>query len=187
MAMSRHNHLRALCEGAIMIAACALLNYLRIYRMPWGGSVDLAMLPIIVFSVRWGLARGLTVGAVCGVLQYFLGNAGSAVSWESILGDFLFAYMAVGLAGLFRRRSYGAVWGSLAGGGARFVVHFIVGATVWKKYMPDIFLGMKMSSPVVYSLLYNGCYMIPNIILAAVISWLLYFPLKKQLRGEDIV
>lgn len=49
-----HRKLRTLTEGAILIALAEILSFLPLYKMPWGGSLDLAMLPIIVFCVRWG-------------------------------------------------------------------------------------------------------------------------------------
>lgn len=45
---------RALTEGAVMIAAATVLGYLRIFRFPFGGSVDLSLLPILVYCLRWG-------------------------------------------------------------------------------------------------------------------------------------
>ena len=41
---------RALVEGAIMIALATILGYLRLYRFPFGGSVDLALIPILIFA-----------------------------------------------------------------------------------------------------------------------------------------
>lgn len=41
--------LRAICEGAIFIAAATVLSLIPIWKMPQGGSFDLAMLPIIIF------------------------------------------------------------------------------------------------------------------------------------------
>ena len=59
--MQSHKQLRALTEGAILIALAEILSFLPLYKMPWGGSLDLAMLPIIVFCVRWGFGPGLIV------------------------------------------------------------------------------------------------------------------------------
>ena len=46
--------IRALCEGAILIAVAQILSLIPLWKYPWGGSVDLAMLPILLFCVRWG-------------------------------------------------------------------------------------------------------------------------------------
>ena len=69
---------------------------------------------------------------------------------------------------------------------ARFLVHYVVGATVWAAYMPDEFFGMSMHSPWFYSLLYNLAYMLPNIIICLVVFAAIYRPLGKYLRGEDL-
>ena len=56
--------------------------------------------------------------------------------------------------------------------------------TVYAQYMPDEFMGMSMNSSVVYSLLYNGTYMLPNTILAIVICALLIKPAAKLPQAE---
>lgn len=179
------NNLRRLCEGAIMVAIAQILSYIKLWEMPWGGSIVLAMVPIILFSVRWGLGSGLLAGFVFGVLQ-FMFDGGFAIGWQSIIGDYLLAFTVLGLAGLMKGKKLGVFWGTLIGGIARFLVHYVVGATIWAAYMPDTFFGMTMTSPWIYSLLYNIAYMGPNIIITLVIFGLLYVPMKKYMLGQDI-
>lgn len=179
------NNLRRLCEGAIMVAIAQILSYIKLWEMPWGGSIVLAMVPIILFSVRWGLGSGLLAGFVFGVLQ-FMFDGGFAIGWQSIIGDYLLAFTVLGLAGLMKGKKLGVFWGTLIGGVARFLVHYVVGATIWAAYMPDTFFGMTMTSPWIYSLLYNIAYMGPNIVITLVIFGLLYVPMKKYMLGQDI-
>lgn len=179
------NNFRRLCEGAIMVAIAQILSYIKLWEMPWGGSIVLAMVPIILFSVRWGLGSGLLAGFVFGVLQ-FMFDGGFAIGWQSIIGDYLLAFTVLGLAGLMKGKKLGVFWGTLIGGVARFLVHYVVGATIWAAYMPDTFFGMTMTSPWIYSLLYNIAYMGPNIIITLVIFGLLYVPMKKYMLGQDI-
>ena len=179
------NNLRRLCEGAIMVAIAQILSYIKLWEMPWGGSIVLAMVPIILFSVRWGLGSGLLAGFVFGVLQ-FMFDGGFAIGWQSIIGDYLLAFTVLGLAGLMKGKKLGVFWGTLIGGVARFLLHYVVGATIWAAYMPDTFFGMTMTSPWIYSLLYNIAYMGPNIIITLVIFGLLYVPMKKYMLGQDI-
>ena len=124
------------------------------------------MVPLIILAMRQGYVKGVAVGLAFGILKYFLAS-GFAISWESILLDYSVAYAAVGVAGLLRAKKY-APLSALAGCFARFVVHFISGVTVYAKYMPEVFLGMPMKSATVYSVLYNGTYMLPNTILAII-------------------
>ena len=68
-----------------------------------------------------------------------------------------------------------------------FLVHYLIGVFVWGVYMPDEFFGMTMTSPWFYSLLYNGSYMLPSIILCVVVFALLYKPLKKYFTSADLL
>ena len=92
----------------------------------------------------------------------------------------------LGLAGLFHGKRGGAFIGTLVAGGARFLVHYVVGATIWAAYMPDEFFGMTMKSPWFYSLLYNLAYMLPNILITMVIFILIYKPLHKYIMAYDL-
>lgn len=177
--------LRGLVEGALFVAVAQILSMIKLWEMPWGGSVVLAMVPLILYSVRWGLGSGLAACFVFGVLQ-FMFDGGFAIGWQSILGDYLIAFTALGFAGLFHKHRYGVFLGSVVGGFARFLVHYVVGATVWAEYMPDSFFGMTMHSPWFYSLLYNLAYMLPNILITVVVFALLYKPLGKYFRSEDL-
>ena len=179
------SNLRSLCEGAIMVTIAQILSYIKLWEMPWGGSIVLSMVPIILYAVRWGLGSGLLAGFVFGVLQ-FMFDGGFAIGWQSIIGDYLLAFTVLGLAGLMKGKKLGVFWGTLIGGFARFLVHYVVGATIWAAYMPDTVFGMTMTSPWIYSLLYNIAYMGPNIIITLVIFGLLYVPMKKYLLGQDI-
>ena len=184
--MKKNLTLRALTEGAIFVALAQVLSYLKLWEMPWGGSVVLAMVPIVLYAVRWGIVPGLLAGFVFGILQFVL-DGGFAIGWQSIIGDYLLAFTAIGLAGLVKREKNGAIYtGTVIGGLARFLVHYVVGATIWAEYMPEEFFGMAMKSPWFYSLLYNIAYMGPNIIITLVIFLILNKPLGKYIRGEDL-
>ena len=176
---------RALVEGAILVAAAQVLSYLKLWRMPWGGSITLAMIPIVLYAVRWGLGNGLLAGFILGVLQFTL-DGGFALGWQSIIGDYLLAYTVLGLAGLMRGKRGGVFTGTLIGGFARFLVSYIVGATIWAEYMPDEFFGMTMHSPWFYSMLYNLAYMLPNIAVCLIVFAVLYKPLNRYVTGQDL-
>ena len=152
----------------------------------FGGSITLVMVPLILFAVRYGAPWGILAGVAFGTLKYFFAE-GFAVSWVSIIFDYSVAYGAVGLAGLFRVKDndYSKLpLAAFVGCLGRFVIHFISGVTVYAQYMPEEFMGMTMTSPVFYSVLYNGTYMLPNTILAIVICALLMKPAAKLPSAE---
>ena len=164
---------RRLCEGAMLVALAQILSMLKIYELPQGGSITLGMLPIILFAVRWGFGSGMLGATVFGLLQLIFDGA-YAWGWQSMIGDYILAFAVLGLAGLAHGRKHGLIWGTLIGCGARFLVHWAVGATVWAEYMPEEFFNMTMSSPWFYSALYNGSYMLPCAALTLIIGLVLY-------------
>ena len=178
-----HMKLRALCEGAVLVAVAEILSFIKLWEMPWGGSIVLSMVPLVLYAVRWGLGAGLLSGFVFGVLQ-FVFDGGFAIGWQSIIGDYLLAFTVLGLAGLFKGKFVPA---TIVACVARFLIHYVVGATIWAEYMPDVFFGITMKSPWFYSLLYNLAYMLPNIAITLVVFAVAYKPLKKYLTGEDLL
>ena len=93
---------------------------------------------------------------------------------------------ALGLAGLMHGKRGGIFTGTLIGSLGRFLVHYVVGATVWAEYMPESFFGMTMHTPWFYSLLYNLAYMLPNILICLLVFALLWVPMRKYLTGADL-
>jgi len=177
--------LRALCEGAILIALAQALGYLKLFELPQGGAITLSMLPIFLYCARWGFGPGMIASFAFSVLQLLLDGA-YAYSWQSMLGDYIVAFSLLGVAGLFHRQKYGFFYGTIAGCVLRFLSHYITGATVWAEYMPEKFFGMTMTTPWFYSALYNGSYMLIDMLLTLIVGILLWKPLGKYIRGEDI-
>jgi len=167
-----HHAIRCLCEGALMIALAEILSFLPLYKMPWGGAIDLAMLPIFIFCARWGFGPGLLASVAHAVLQTLF-EGGIAIGWQSIIGDFLLAYSVLGVAGLFWKLKGGFFIGTLVGSAMRFLVLYVVGATIWAEYMPEVFFSMTMTTPWIYSALYNGFYMVIDCIAILIIGALL--------------
>ena len=182
-------YVRALCEGAILLAVAIVLNYLSkvvFANMPNGGSVTLAMFPILFYAHRWGFGRGLLIGFAYGLLDMLL-DGGYAWGWQSILLDYLAAYTALGFGGLFQGKSWGIFPGIGLGCVARFLVHHISGITLYRILEPTAIEGFGLfSNPHVYSLVYNSIYMVPNTIIALVLAGILFAPMKKYFSGSDI-
>lgn len=128
-----NKNVRIVVEAGIMIALATLLSYIKLFKMPQGGSVTAgSMIPIIFFAYRWGGLYGILVGAVYGLLQYFLD--GYIVSIWSLLLDYPIAFACVGVAGFFKIRNTQdslaparIFIGSGVGLGLRYVAHVISG------------------------------------------------------------
>lgn len=181
-----HLRIRVLCEGAILVAIAQVLSYLKFTDLPNGGSITLATFPIVLFAVRWGVSKGLLVSFAFGLLQMIFDGA-YAWAWQSMLLDYLVAYTALGLAGLFHGKSWSIFPGAIVGCTARFIVHYISGVTIYRILAPTEIPGIgTFDNAVLYSIVYNGSYMLPCMVLAIVMAAVLYTPMKDYFAGKDI-
>ena len=192
----KKNTVRMLTESAIMIAIATVLSMIKI-DLPFGGGVTVvSMLPIVIISHRWGWRRGLVTAFVYSAIQLLLGldNVGYASSFIMAAGivllDYIIAYTVIGLSGLFDG-PLGKTRKSLAVGIAvtfclRFLCHLVTGAWIWGVWMPESFMNMTMTNPWIYSFLYNGWYMLAELVATEIVAMLIYAPLGKYIRGEDI-
>ena len=183
-----HLRIRALCEGAIMVALAQILSYIKLFpNLPNGGSITFAMFPILLFAVRFGLGKGLLAGFAFGLLQLIFDGA-YAWGWQSMLLDYLVAFTPLGLAGLFKGKSWGIFPGTVLGCAARFAVHYFSGVTIYRIYEPTEVPGIgTFDDAVLYSLVYNGAYMLPCMILALAVAGVLYVPMKRYYAGQDLL
>ena len=177
---------RMLTEGGIMVALALVLGLLKLYELPQGGSISLEMLPLFVFCIRWGFGYGLLACTAFGVLQVFVQGAVS-YGWASILLDYILAFMPLCLCGLGKGKPGGIFWGSVLGAFGRFVIHFISGITIYRIVAPTEVLGTTFDNPYLYSAVYNGSYVLVDLILCLVIFALSYGALKRYYTAQDLI
>lgn len=152
--------LKTLLVGALCIGLSFVLSYITIWKMPNGGSITPAsMLPIMIFAYIYGTPKGIIVGIAYGLLQ-MIQDPWLVNFWQVML-DYIVAFGALSLAGLFRKN---IIPGIICGCMGRFVSAFLAGVIFWGSYAPE---GV---SPVVYSLGYQATYIIPEMILCIVIT-----------------
>ena len=156
-------------EGAVIIAAAVVLNFFKLDLGPEGGSVNLVFIPLMVFALRRGVSWGFGAGLVFGVLKAIIGG-GIAYGWQSLLLDYAVAYALVGLTGLLPKRP---VLGTVIGAAGCLASFVLSGVLIWGEYMPDSFYGLTMRNVWIYSLLYNGSFVLCNEIIAAVVIYFL--------------
>ena len=94
------------------------------------------MLPIMIFSYVYGVKKGLLVGLAYGALQMFQDLF--AVHWLQVFLDYGVAFMALALAGLFRKKVSPTTFffGMLIAGVVRFAAHTVSGAIFFAEYAP---------------------------------------------------
>ncbi len=170
-----NNAIRALTEGAVMVALATILSLIKIIDLPYGGSVTIAsMLPIAVIAYRHGFGWGMITSVVFAIIQQLLGvsTLSYVTGWQSVLAvvllDYIVAYAFVGLAGMFRKMIKNQAL-SLCLGSAivcllRYMCHVISGATVWAG------LSIPTEAAIIYSFSYNATFMVPETIILLVIT-----------------
>ncbi len=183
--MKSHLRIRALCEGAIFVALATVLSLFKLFSLPQGGSVNLAMVPLLLYCVRWGAKDGVLAGLVYGILQLFIDGA-YAWGWQSIILDYILAFPLLGLAGLFHGKTWGVFVGPVVGCVCRFAAHFISGITVFRILTPTELLGRTFVNPYLYSAVYNGSFILVDLAICLVIFAIVFVPLKKYFLGKDL-
>lgn len=153
--------------SSVMIALGAVLSFVRVMELPLGGSVTLlSMLPICMISICYGNRWGVFCSFLYVLLQIvtdagkLMGYGMTPVTWIACLVfDYIIAFGVLGFSGMFRKRgTVGQCVGIAVSLVIRFVSHFISGAVVFGAFAPE---GWNVY---VYSLCYNGSYMLPELL-----------------------
>ena len=158
---------RMLANAAICMALSFLLSYIRLFKLPQGGSVTAAsLLPIIAFAYSYGTAPGLVVGIAYGFLQ-MIQDPWIVSPIQAVL-DYPLAFGCIALAGVARKLpdAYGWLVGVLLAGVGRFVCHVLSGVVFFAEYAEGSGL-----SPFAYSLSYNSFVFVDLAICAVVIAF----------------
>lgn len=143
---------KKLVFSAAAIALAMITSMIKLFDPPSGGSVTLcSMLFICLIGYWYGFGSGLLAAIAYGFLQ-LISNP-FIISIPQMLTDYVFAFGALGLSGIFSNKKHGLVLGYLLGVSGRFVFTFLSGLIFFGSYAADY----GMSAPV-YSFLYNGSY-----------------------------
>ncbi len=154
--------IKSLTFMAISISLAVILSFVKVYDMPQGGSITLcSMFFITIVGYMFGPASGILAGITFGLLR--LAIKPEVYAPFQVVLDYLFGFGLLGLSGFFSKVKGGFYIGYIAGTVGRFVAVFLSGVLFFGIYAPE---GMNVF---VYSLLYNGSYILPEIIITIVI------------------
>lgn len=160
------------CECAVLVALAVALSFIKISTGGFGGSIDFVMIPLFIICYRQGFGYGVASGLVFGFIKCLIGGG---IGWglPSVLLDYVLAYGACGVAGLYRGKKALLPLAAFTGCFARFIIHFISGVTIYAISVSTEVSGVVTSNAWLYSLIYNGLYMLPNTVIAVVVAALL--------------
>ena len=170
--------------SAVLVAlSFALVVVSKLIPAPWmqGGSVTIAsMVPIILASLllgtKWGLACGLAFSLIQMMTGFYPPPTQNFISFIAVIFlDYVGAFSVLGLANLFVKLMGSKSWAIPLSGtivtGLRFIMHILSGILIWGVYAEG-------SSVLVYSITYNGSYMIPEMIITTIVLAILTPKLK---------
>ena len=175
------NTTKKLTTSALLVALATVLMWVsKLIPAPWlqGGSVTIAsMVPIIAVGVMFGTKWGLCSSLAYAVLQMMFGFYPPPTQTFTsfvlvILLDYIVAFGGLGLSGivynLCGKKAFSAGVAAFTVTFLRYVCHILSGILIWGVYAPE---GQTVLA---YSVVYNGTYMIPEIIISSVVTTLLF-------------
>lgn len=160
---SRKLSTKQLVFCSMAMALAIVTSYLKIWRMPMGGSVTLfSMLFISLIGYWYGLRTGLLTAIAYGLLQLIIDPY--VISLPQLFIDYIFAFGALGFSGLFANSKNGLHKGYIASIIGRFIFAFISGVAFFGSSAADY----GMSVPI-YSVCYNGAYIFTEAVITLVV------------------
>ena len=164
---------RMLMYISLMLAITILLQQIRLYHFPQGGSVTLgAMIPLMLVSYRYGLSVGMFAGFIFGLINIILDPF--ILHPIQVLFDYPLPSMAAGLAAIFSKNFIASTVLVFAG---KFACHFISGFVFFASYAPE------GTSPIIYSLTVNAAMIVPECIICCILLKIL--PIERLLNAMD--
>lgn len=156
---------RRLAYCAMAVALAYVTSFIKPFELPYGGSVTLLSMLFIVLVGNWyGVKTGVLVGFAYGVLQFL--QEPYFLSLFQVCCDYVLAFAALGLSGLFRKRKNGLLIGYIAAVLVRGFFHSLGGYLYWMDYMPENF---PQSLRTLYPIIYNYSYLLAEGVITVII------------------
>ena len=157
---------RQLAYCAMAVALAYVTSFIKLFKLPYGGSVTLMSMLFIVLVANWyGVKTGILVGFDYGLLQFLQEPYGLSVF--QVCCDYVLAFAALGLAGLFRDKGQnGLLAGDITAVLVRGFFHSLGGYLYWMDYMPENF---PQSLAALYPIIYNYSYLLAEGLVTVVV------------------
>ena len=189
---------KRLAFAGICVSLSFTLAVMKVKPVASGGSVTLAsFVPVMLYAYVYGLADGLLVGLVHGLLNFV--ESPYILTPATFIFDYLLAFLSIGVMGLFgkmERKEKGCmplVLGSVTVFSLRFLSHFFSGlifflqGAVWVS-----FPAWATANAAIYSFIYQCVYipadcLIATLTLVALCKTGVLDTLVKLMKGKNSV
>lgn len=139
---------RTIAYIGVSLALAAVLHIVKLYHLPQGGSITLgSMVPILLMGLFYGPEVGFLTGFVFGLITMIIEPY--IMHPVQMLFDYPLPFMALGLVGYFKDKK---ILGTIIAIFTRFIFHVISGVVFFASFAPE------GTSPLIYSIVYNGTY-----------------------------
>ena len=163
------------CAAALALGFAT--SYIKVFSLPFGGSVTLcSMLFVVLIGYWYGPEVGLMSGFAYGFLEFVQDGGSYILSPMQACMDYIFAFAALGLSGFFYQKKNGLIKGYILAILVRGLFHTIGGYLYWMDYMPDNF---PKSLAAIYPIVYNYSYILAEAVITLIVISLP--PVKKAL------
>ena len=164
---------RQLAFSSVAIAIATVTSMIPLFRMPMGGTVTLFSMMFVTLIGWWyGFPAGLAAAVAYGILQLI--TEPYIISFPQMIVDYILAFGALSLAGLFHGKKL--IPGYLLAVAGRYFFAVLSGVIFFGMYAPEEF-----PNPLVYSLAYNGAYL--GVEAAVTVGVLLLPPVAKAMNA----
>jgi len=211
---NKTNQTKRLALTGVMLALAVILSFLKVFEAPFGGSITAcSMLPVMIIGYTYGVKWGMLTGMADGVLQAVFGaTMTGAYASQNVVGiilitciDYLLAFSVIGLAGVLKGKikkpAVSFSLGIVLAGLIRLLCHFTSGCILYGQWARSFFEesfvnsfsqkllanGSEALIIVLYSLIYNAAYMVPEIIITVIAGALLISlvpPVRKEMTRD---
>lgn len=146
---------------AVAMALATVTSEIKLAHLPFGGSVTaFSMMFICVIGYWYGLRTSLMTAFAYGILQLVIDPY--VIHPAQLVVDYLLAFGALGLSGVFYNKKNGLINGYLLGVFGRYVFAVLSGVIFFASYAGD-------QNVWVYSLTYNLTYILPEAIITVIL------------------
>ncbi|BED92775.1 MAG: energy-coupled thiamine transporter ThiT [Candidatus Paraimprobicoccus trichonymphae] len=153
--------------SSLIISLAVILSKICVFKLPNGGSVNLSMIPIVLCSLLFGNKLGILSGLIYSVIKIVLNiNLLPIVNiykyFTIFILDYIFPYIVLGFTNMINKKTNNIKLSVFIVIFLRFLSHFTSGIVIWSEYIENLNSNVDI---LVYSLIYNCSYLIPEAII----------------------
>ena len=167
---------RDIAESGVLIAAALVLNFVKLFPAPTGGSVNLQMLPLFILAIRKGPVKAF-IG--CGIVYGLISCLTDGYGIATYPFDYLLGFGSTAIIGLFSKQILTENKDTYNIKGEIFILIGVVLATSMRFIASTISSMLLYDYDMVPAMLYNVGYIYISAGISGVIIMALYGPILK--------